>query len=592
MAEVTIEQAMTLAIQHHQAGRLLEAEQLYRKILDRQPENFKAVHYLGLIAHQAGRNEIAVGLIRQAIALNPNYAEAHSNLGVALRDTGQFDEAIAACRRAIALEPNYAKAHNNLGNALIDKGQLDEAIVACRRAIALEPNLPEIHSNLGVALRARGQFDEAIVAYRTAVHLKPSFHKGHSNLIFSLYLDPKSDVKVIHDELLRWNRLHAEPLKKFIQPHPNDRTSDRRLRIGYVSPDFRHHPVGHNFLPLLETHDHLKFEIFCYSMVARPDDLTQHMQTAADAWRIILSVSDEQVAEMIRKDQIDILVDLTLHTEGNRLLVFARKPAPVQVAFMGYPGSTGLDAMDYRLTDPYLDPPGLNDAYYSEESLRLPNTFWCYNPLASESRVPAPGINTLPALTNGYVTFGCLNNFCKINDGVLELWAKVLTAVPHSRLMLLVPMGQARQWIFEKLQTYGMEAGRVEFMERKPRADYLKSYHHIDLGLDTLPYNGHTTSLDSFWMGIPVVTLMGQTVVGRAGCSLLCNLGLKELVAQTPEQYVEIAVKLAGNLPRLSELRTTLRQRMRASPLMDATRFAQNVESAYRTMWRKWCENK
>jgi predicted O-linked N-acetylglucosamine transferase (SPINDLY family) len=271
----------------------------------------------------------------------------------------------------------------------------------------------------------------------------------------------------------------------------------------------------------------------------------------------------------------------------NRLLVFARKPAPVQVTFAGYPGTTGLSAIDYRLTDPYLDPPGLNDRHYSEESIRLCDTFWCYDPLASE-----PAVNPLPALGKGHITFGCLNNFCKINASVLKLWAQVLKAIDHSQIMIRTAEGTHRQRTLGLLEQEGITPDRVTFVASQPRPQYLELYHRIDIGLDTFPYNGHTTSLDSFWMGVPVITLVGQTVVGRAGLSQLTNLGLPELIGQTPEQYVGLAAELAGDWPRLAELRATLRARMQKSPLMDAPRFARNVEAAYRAMWRRWCEQR
>jgi predicted O-linked N-acetylglucosamine transferase (SPINDLY family) len=259
----------------------------------------------------------------------------------------------------------------------------------------------------------------------------------------------------------------------------------------------------------------------------------------------------------------------------------------VQVTFAGYPGSTGLEAIDYRLSDPYLDPPGLNDQFYSETSIRLPDSFWCYDPLVTELAV-----NALPAQTDGHVTFGCLNNFCKVNEPVLRLWAQVLKTVDRSRLMMLCPEGSHRQPLLDLLQREGIGPDRIELIAHRPRFQYLELYHRIDVGLDTFPYNGHTTSLDSFWMGVPVVTLVGQTVVGRGGLSQLSNLGLPELIAQTPEQYVRIAADLAGDLPRLAELRRTLRGRMEASPLMDAPRFARNIEAAYRQIWRTWCNDR
>jgi predicted O-linked N-acetylglucosamine transferase (SPINDLY family) len=245
-----------------------------------------------------------------------------------------------------------------------------------------------------------------------------------------------------------------------------------------------------------------------------------------------------------------------------------------------------LDTIDYRLSDPYLDPPNADESLYSEQTVRLPHSFWCYDPLDCGD-LP---INTLPADTNGLVTFGCLNDFRKANDTVLHLWAKVLRAVPSSRLLLLAPEGSHRQRTLELLEQEGVAGERIDFVSRQPRRKYLEVYHRIDLGLDTLPYNGHTTSLDSFWMGVPVVTLVGQTIVGRAGLSQLMNLKLPELIAQTPEQFVQVATGLANDLPRLSELRSTLRRRMEASPLMDAPRFTRNIETAYREMWRRWCE--
>ena len=281
-------------------------------------------------------------------------------------------------------------------------------------------------------------------------------------------------------------------------------------------------------------------------------------------------------------DRIDVLVDLTMHMSRTRLLAFARKPAPVQVTWLAYPGTTGVTAIDYRLTDINLDPPGMHEGCYTEESFRLPDTFWCYNPLAD-----GPPVNALPVLEKKFVTFGNLNNFCKINVEVLKLWAHVLRAVAGSQLLLVTGEGSHRQHTLEILQREGIAPERVRLEDRRVRSKYLELHHQIDLGLDTFPYNGHTTSLDSFWMGVPVVTLVGQTVVGRAGLCQLRNLGLPELIAETPEQFVKIAIDLVNDVPRLSELRATLRGRMTASPLMDAPRFARNVEGAYRTMWQR-----
>jgi protein O-GlcNAc transferase len=653
MPQMTLQQAFDLALQHQRAGQLAEAEQIYRQILAAVPENFDALHNLAGIAQQTGRLDDAIQLFRQAISINPTGAEAHNNLGTALagkreldgailafrqalalrpkypaamnnlasalNETRQFEESIALCRRALALAPNYADAFNNLGIGLQNQGQLDEAVAAFHQAIAARPEFPDAFANLATALRYQskpdesiaaglqalalkpyqpdtlsnlglayadqGRLDEAIVAFRQALALNPSLPDLHSILIFNLYYASNTKPRSIADEECRWNDLHAAPLAKFIEPHLNSRIPDRRLKIGYVSPDFRDHAVGRNILPLFQHHDHTHFEITSYSNTPRPDSFTQQFQQKSDRWRNIAGQSDEQVANQIREDQIDILIDLALHTSSNRLLVFARKPAPVQVTFAGYPASTGLTTIDYRLSDPYLDPAGDNDSLYAEKTIRLPHSFWCYDPLDTRDTPTNP----LPAKQNGYLTFGCLNKLNKINDPVLNLWARVLDQVKNSRLLLLAPPGSHRQRILDRLAQFDIAPTRIDFAPLQPRSEYLRLYHRVDLGLDTFPYNGHTTSLDSLWMGVPVVTLIGRTPVSRAGFSQLSNLSLTDLAAETPDEFVQIAANLANDLPRLSQLRQTLRHRMKQSPLMDARSFARDIESALRQMWQSYC---
>jgi predicted O-linked N-acetylglucosamine transferase (SPINDLY family) len=561
-------------------GQLDDAIAAYRRAVALRPGYPQAHGNLGIVLKDKGQLDEAIAAFQQAIALRPGYAQAYCNLGSALRGKGQLDGAIAALQQAIALKADYPEAYSNLGNALRDDGRLDDAIAAYRQAIALNPELAEAHGNLGIALKDGGRLDDAIAAYRRAMAIRPDYPEAHSNLLLAIHYHPGYDAQAIAEEHRRWDRQHAQPLKRFIQPHANDRSPERRLRIGYVSPDFRDHVVGRNLLPLFRHADRQQFEVICYAQVLRPDAMTGQFQQHADGWRSTVGLSDEQVAELIRGDRIDILVDLALHTPQNRLLVFARKPAPVQVSFAGYPESTGLSTIDYRLSDPYLDPQSPDDSI-----IRLPHSFWCYDPLESRE-VP---INPLPALQSGFVTFGCLSNFCKINENVLALWASVLRQVEHSRLLLLSKQGSHRQRTLDFLNQEGVSPDRVEFIPPQPRRKYMELYHRIDLGLDTFPYNGHTTSLDSFWMGVPVVTLVGQTPVSRAGWCQLSNLGLPELAAHAPGEFASIAVKLAKDLPRLQELRQTLRQRMEQSPLMDATGFARGIEAAYRQIWRRWC---
>ncbi len=356
------------------------------------------------------------------------------------------------------------------------------------------------------------------------------------------------------------------------------------MRIGYVSPDFRDHCQSLFTIPLLSHHDHEAFTIFCYSSVERPDRCTQRIASYADVWREVRPLDDAAICQVIRADRIDILVDLTMHMANGRPLVFARKPAPVQVAWLAYPGTTGIAAMDYRLTDPRLDPPG-SEAHNAERTVRLPNSFWCYDPLTDQ-----PAVNPLPALSCAWLTLGCLNNPCKLTGQTLRLWGAVLRRLPNARLLLMAPPGPRRRRLHQRLAEQGIAAERVSFVPYRPRAEYLRSYHDIDLGLDTFPYNGHTTSLDSLWMGVPVITRVGKTWVGRGGLSQLFQLGLLELAAESDEGFVSAVVALAGDLPRLAALRQQLRGRLEQSPLMDAERFARDVEAAYRKIWRAYCQ--
>ncbi|HEX3358923.1 MAG TPA: tetratricopeptide repeat protein [Tepidisphaeraceae bacterium] len=607
------------AIQHHRAGQLPEAEKLYRLVLQSEPQNHDAWFRLGLLAQDAGRSAIAVDLFRRAIALNPTEsADQYNHLGMALTRQRQTQAAETAYRKALQIKPS-APVWNNLGHAFMQSGQIAEALHAFQTAVSLQPNSAMTHSNLGAAYRHLNQFDPAERAFREAITLNPHLsaaHRNlagllkelarldesiehyehalrlcpgdpqlHSDLLYTMLFSPRIDQTKLAQAHREWNHLHAQPLQKLIQPHPNPRDPNRRLRIGYVSPNFKDHVVGRNILPLLRCHDHQKFEIICYAQVRHPDPFTVQCIQNCDLWRDIVGMSDEQVASKIREDQIDILVDLNLHMAESRLLVFAQKPAPIQVTFAGYPGTTGLNAIDYRLSDPYLDPPETDQTLYSERTLRLPDSFWCFDPLDCTDL----NVNPLPASEANGITFGCLNNPCKINDDVLSLWSRVLHLTTNSRLFLLAVSDSHQKAILHQFDREGIDPTRIQFSIPQPRRDYLMLYHQIDIGLDSFPYNGHTTTLDALWMGVPIITLVGPSAVSRAGLCQLSNLNMPELIAQSPDQYVQIAAELANNRPKLQELRSTLRHRMQQSALMDAPRFARNIELAYRDMWSRWC---
>lgn len=584
MAPLTVQQLAQLALQHHQAGKLDEAEKLYRQVISLSPNSAETYINLGVALKARGQPAEAIALYRQGIALRADFPEAHNNLGNALKEMGQWAEAIAAYRRVVALRPESAESYINLGNTLRDAGQLDEAQDVFRRAITLKGDFAQAYLNLGNVLKDRGKLDEAISAFRQALALKPNFIEAHDNLIYTIHFHSGYDAQTIARECRQWNVQHADPLEKLIRPHLNNRDPDRRLRVGYVSPDFREHPVGRFLLPLLAHHDKQKVEVFAYAQVFAPDATTQRLRSFVDVWRNIAGIPDEKLAELIRSDQIDILVDLTMHMGQNRLLVFARKPAPVQLTYLAYCSSTGLATMDYRLSDPYLDPPGQDESIYTEETIRLPQSYWCYDP-----GTVTPKIDTLPALKQEFVTFGCLNNFCKMSDAALQAWGEILQGAANSQLLLHSQEGSHRQRVRDRLKQQGIEPNRVRFEKLLPMKKYFELYGQIDIALDTFPYAGGTTTCDAIWMGVPVVSLSGKTGVGRGGMSILSNIGLPELVARDPEEYVRLATDLAHDLPRLSQLRETLRQRIKESVLMDAPRFARGIETIYREAWRRWC---
>jgi protein O-GlcNAc transferase len=576
----------SFALQYNLASALsecrqfAEAEPIFRRLLAARPDAAEVWFLLGSIETEQGRLAEAIEHLQQSLRLRPNVPEALLHLGAALQGQIRLNEALACYEQAIAARPDFVEAYHRLAEVLRLLGRVDESVALFRQLVQQRPDDAQSLNNLAVALKDAAQLDEAIEYFRRAIALRPDVVHAHGNLLYSIQFSPKYDRAAIFAEHRRFNERHALPLAPAKPPVVDSRDPGRRLRVGYVSPNFRVHCQALFTLPLFRHHDREQFEIVGYCDDPAEDPVTAELRGLSDAWHNIVGMTDEQAAARIRDDRLDILVDLTMHMYKGRPLLFARKPAPIQACWLAYPGTTGLTAIDYRLTDPHLDPPDLFDAYYAETSLRLPDTFWCFDPLAVE-----PAVNPLPALQNGFITFGNLNNPCKTNDAVFELWAGVLKAVEGSRLMLIVPQASYANRLFSAFERYGVASDRIVPVEMRPRPRYLELYHQIDIGLDTFPYNGHTTSLDSYWMGVPVVTLVGNTVVGRAGLSQLTNLGLEELVAYTPSDFITISASLPSNLPRLAALRSSLRQRLESSPLTNAPRFARNLESAYRQMW-------
>jgi protein O-GlcNAc transferase len=503
--------------------------------------------------------------------------------GLAHHRAGRLAEAEAVYRSILASDPNHADALQLLGTIAHQVGQHGAAIELLSRSLTIQPKTKVPLNNLGEALRATGQIERSLAAFRAALAIDPAYVKAHSNLLLTVHFRPDIDGPTLRREHEQWAREHASKLPA-PPAHPNDRSADRPLRIGYLSPDLRQHSVGYFIEPILEHHDHEQFRIYCYSNDPRVDEVTQRLQKHADEWRDVSKLGDDAAAALIRDDRIDILVDLTGHMAKNRLLVMARKPAPVQATYLGYPNGTGLPQIDFRITDALADPPGMTDEHYVERLIRLPDSAWCYRPPES-----SPPVTMRDA--NEPVTFGSFNKFPKISEPTVAMWAKILSQVPNSRLLIKAKSlnDPATRAIAERmLASHGIARERIDLIGWAPDvANHLDLYGKVDIALDTFPYHGTTTTCEAMWMGVPVVTQAGQTHVSRVGASLLSAVGLRELTATTPQGYVRAAVELARDHARRTELRRSLRERTTASPIMDARGFTRNLEAAHREMWRE-----
>lgn len=537
---------LKLAIANQLRGRLFEAKQLFLDVLSQEPKNTVALYLLGTIEHQQNNTNQAIELISKAIELDPNYTDACYNLAVIFKDQGKLKEAANTYRKVIKLDANHSAAYNSLGTVLASQGKLKESIDTYRKLLKTNPN----------------------------------YTNARSNFIGCLNYDSKITQQEIFTESQQWDNIHATA--KTYQLH--NQVAKQRLRIGYVSPDFREHSVSYFFEPVIKEHDRKLFEVFCYAEVAKPDHKTEYFRRISDGWRSTVGMTDSAVAKCIYEDGIDILVDLAGHTFNNRLLAFAEHPAPVQITWFGYPNTTGLAAMDYRLTDNVADPIGEADNLHTESLIRLPNSFLCYAPPNV-----APKINELPALKNGYVTFGCFNNIMKITPEVVSTWVSILRRVPKSRLLIKSRSfrdDETQKSYLEQFNKHDIDLKRIElYASVTTKLNHLASYNQIDIGLDPFPYNGTTTTCEALWMGVPVITLKGDRHASRVSASILTQINHKELITDSIADYVDKAVNLANNLTCLSTLRNELRDQMYTSPLCDAEGFTRDIETVYQEMW-------
>jgi predicted O-linked N-acetylglucosamine transferase (SPINDLY family) len=545
----------------------------------------ESYNLLGLAALQQGHLEEAQEFLQRAISLNPNSIGALGNLGNVFFGQRKFSAAIACYQQVLALNPNDADTYNNLGKVFTWLGQFTEARDCYQQAIAISPDYAEAHYMLGDIFNLQGHLTQAIAHYSCALATTPADVKGHSNFLTMLNYVVEYDQAAIFLEHRKFDERHALPLATFIKPLLRPQTNGpRRLKLGYLSADFHHHPVTFFMAPVLANHDHAQFEIFCYYNFPHGDEVTDWVQQAADHFVKCFDLSDEVLAEQIRRDEIDILVELTGHFAKNRLPVLARRPAPIQVIYLGYPTSTGLSAIDYRITDNYVDPEGQTEAFNSEALVRMPHSYFCYQAPAN-----CPPVGPLPGLQQGYLVVGSLNNYAKLSPQILTLWAQLLRKVTHAKLLIkakILDDPSTRQTLMEHFKRFGIGPERLILRGwLATMMEQLSLYNEVDIALDSFPYNGATTTCEALWMGVPVVTLVGDRHVSRMGLSILSALGLTELVAYTPEEYMTVCLNLANNIGYLQYLRETLRGRMQTSPLMDGVSFTRHLEAAYQRMF-------
>ena len=598
-------------------GRAKEGIEYFQEAVKINPKNETAYNNMGNAFQDIGDMQSAIDYQKNAIKIKPNYAEAYSNLGNALCESGQFDEAVEVINKAIELNPNFvgsyinmglvyvfqAKAskaiqffqkalainpnivliHNNLAGLYVDQGLLNKAIYHCKKALKLDPESESAYSNMGVAFSRQGQIEKSIKNLKKATEINPKYYDAQSNYLFTINYDEKQSPAQIASEHFRW----GNQFDHFHQSHTGDYNKDdldRPLNIGYVSPDFYQHSVAFFFEPVLEHHNKEKFNVFCYADNALLDNVSNRLQTMCYKWRTTCGVSDEQLVDLFIKDKIDILVDLTGHTAKNRLLAFARKPAPIQISYIGYPNTTGLKAIDYRITDDIADPPGEDDEYFTEKLIRLPGCFLCYKP-PKDAPDPAPPA----AIKNKYITFGSFNVPPKTNKTVISLWSKILKNVPGSRL-ILKSKGFACETVkknfSEAFQLNGIDNNRISLISWIPSfQEHRAMYNKIDIALDTFPYNGTTTTCEALWMGTPVICLKGNRHAGRVGESLLSCLSLEDFICNDFHEYEQKAIQLANDIGFLSMIRKALRPIMASSPLCKAKEFTYRLERVYRKLW-------
>lgn len=567
-------------------GKESEAVASYRNALQLKPDYAAAHVNLGRLYFSQQHHDAAAASYSAAIRTDPTFVDAYLGLGLALEALERVDEAVAAYREALVVQSDFAGAHLNLGHLLMQLSKTDMAASHLEQAIQGFPNHAHAHWWLGKLYKDMGLLAQAIAHLRRACELEPSIPDFRGLLLFTLLHDPNVSPAMLLEEHNEYDRQFAAVWRSSTSYYPNAADPERRLRLGYISGDFRDHPVARFIEPVLTHYDRNQFEVHAFHNHYNEDSVTERLKQRVDHWHAIASLNDDRVIAHIRELGIDLLVDLSGHTENHRLQVFARHPAPVQFTWLGYLGTTGLSAMDYRICDIHTDPPGLTEAHHTERLARLPASQWCH--MAYDN---LPPVAPLPLMRHGYPTLGSFNNVSKLNDRVIALWVEVLRALPQARLRIAAaPAGRAQERLLSLLTGQGVESTRIEFVPRTGYRDYLAALSDVDIALDPFPYNGGTTTLDALIMGVPVVSLVGERSVARGGASLLINAGLGECVAQAPGDYVTIVRQLLTSPARLATIRARLRGDVEKSILQNGPRFTRQLEVLYRERWREWCK--
>ena len=582
-----VEALNNLAVTLRKQGALARAISCYKKAIELKPDMVKSYRNLFMIFHDQREFQEMVACYRKILDLDPDHSELHYAMGNAFRFEGKLVDAASCYQRAISTNPDCFDAYNDLGIISQTRGLLSRSITYFKKAIEINPDYAKAYNNLGNSHGLQFDFHKAILCYEKAIQLKPDYKRARSNSFFAALYDPAFDEKALFEKALEcWKSQDDKKIGRHF--HKKKSLSVERLRVGYVSPDFRKHSVSYFFPPLLKAHNRNAVEVFCYSEVEHPDRITEQIRQTSDNWRSTVGLSDESVADQIRKDRVDILVDLAGHSSNNRLTVFIYKPAPVQVTWLGYPATTGISAIDYRLTDSIADPEGNADACHTETLVRLPRGFLCYAPPED-----APHVSNTPVLNSDTVTFGSFNSPKKMNGLVFSVWSEILKQVPGSHLFLqsIVFSDEfTRQRCAELFLENGIPSERITMSGLVPSTrELMDLYGKVDIALDPFPYNGTTTTCEALWMGVPVVTLRGERHSGRVGASILTRIGLPELIAATENDYVAKAVALATDIEHLTDLRADMRNRMSNSSLCNAKTFAHDMEDAFRKMWEKYC---